>query len=127
MSRRSESGGRGRATLPIFAPASRRAPFPAAEAGYPPRREGAMLQPSGPDELRKPESVRVLLVEDERTCAQIVAQQLERLTGSAAQLASVGTLRDALAELSRGAFDLIIADLNVPDSRGLATLSALSR
>src|SRR5258706_6828235 len=85
-----------------------------------------MLQPSGPDELKRPESVRVLLIEDERTCAQIVAQQLERLTGSAAQLVSIGSLRDALGELGRGAFDLIIADLNLPDSHGLATLSALA-
>ena len=86
-----------------------------------------MLQPSGPDELKRPESVRILLLEDEQTCAEIVGENLRRIAGTASQLDTVDTLAEALARLERGAFDLIIADLNVPDSRGLETLGALTR
>ncbi len=86
-----------------------------------------MLQPSGPDELNRPESVRVLLLEDERPCAEIVGENLRRIAGASSQLDTVGTLAEALARLNRGAFDLIIADLNLPDSRGLETLGALTR
>jgi diguanylate cyclase (GGDEF)-like protein/PAS domain S-box-containing protein len=86
-----------------------------------------MLQPSGPDELNRPECVRVLLLEDERTCAEIVGENLRRIAGASSQLDTVGTLAEALARLHRGAFDLIIADLNLPDSRGLETLGALTR
>jgi diguanylate cyclase (GGDEF)-like protein/PAS domain S-box-containing protein len=87
----------------------------------------AMLQPFGPDELKRPESVRVLLLEDERTCAELVGENLRRIAGTPSQLDTVCTLAEALVRLHRGSFDLIIADINLPDSRGLETLGALAR
>src|SRR5438477_6169069 len=83
-----------------------------------------MLQPSGAEELQKPELVRVLLLEDERVTAEVVGQYLRRIPGLAVQLETASTLAAARALLARGAFDLLIVDLHLPDSSGLATVQA---
>jgi CheY-like chemotaxis protein len=67
--------------------------------------------------------VRVLLLED--NAVEVVAIQRE-LTGSY-DLRVVGTLGDGLALLAQPSWrpEVIVADLNFPDSEGLATLHAL--
>jgi diguanylate cyclase (GGDEF)-like protein/PAS domain S-box-containing protein len=85
-----------------------------------------MLQPSGAEEL-KPELVRVLLLEDERVTAEVVAQYLRRIPGLAVQLDAAATLAEARELLARHSFDLLIVDLHLPDSSGLATLDAVAR
>jgi diguanylate cyclase (GGDEF)-like protein/PAS domain S-box-containing protein len=82
-----------------------------------------LLLPSGPAELSN--AVRVLLLEDERTCAEIVAQYLRSVRGLELRLDVTTTLAEARAHLARGAYDLLIVDLNLPDSKGLATLDAM--
>jgi len=82
-----------------------------------------VLLPSGPAELSN--AVRVLLLEDERTCAEIVAQYLRSVRGLELRLDVVATLAEARAHLARGVYDLLIVDLHLPDSRGLATLDAM--
>src|SRR5262245_15133572 len=86
-----------------------------------------MLQPSGAEELQKPELVRVLLLEDERVTAEVIAQYLRRIPGLAVHLDTAATLAEARRHLAGTAFDLLIVDLNLPDSKGLATLEAVSR
>src|SRR5258708_3619461 len=86
-----------------------------------------MLQPSGAEELQKPEVVRVLLLEDERVTAEVIAQYLRRIPGLAVQLESAATLAGARAALEGAPFDLLIVDLHLPDSSGLATLDAIAR
>src|SRR5882672_8485310 len=86
-----------------------------------------MLQPSGAEELQKPELVRVLLLEDERVTAEVIAQYLRRIPGLAVQLESAATLAGARAALEGAPFDLLIVDLHLPDSSGLATLDAIAR
>src|SRR5438477_336936 len=82
-----------------------------------------MLLPSRPAELSH--AVRVLLLEDERTCAEVIGEYLRSVRGLELRLDVAATLAEARAHLARGAYDLLVVDLHVPDSRGLATLDAM--
>jgi CheY-like chemotaxis protein len=64
--------------------------------------------------------LRILLIEDDPFCSELVRAQL-----GGATLHSVGCLREALAYLAAEQFDVVITDLGLPDSMGLATLHAL--
>lgn len=64
--------------------------------------------------------LRVLLIEDDPFCSELVRAQL----GSAA-LQCVGSLGEGLARLAAEPFDVVITDLGLPDSAGLATLEAV--
>jgi diguanylate cyclase (GGDEF)-like protein len=72
-------------------------------------------------------AVRILLIEDEQIGAQTVALFLEPIRWASASLETATTLREALARLRLEQFDLVISDLNLPDSEGLATLQAVAR
>ncbi len=71
--------------------------------------------------------VRILLIEDEPISAQIVAAFLAPMRWARATLETAATLREALARLRLEQFDLVITDLDLPDSRGIATLQAVTR
>ena len=73
------------------------------------------------------EAVNILLIEDDTTFAELVRAQLRRMPWVQSRLEVAGTLRAALAKMANETFGLVIADLNLPDSRGLDTLGALSR
>jgi diguanylate cyclase (GGDEF)-like protein/PAS domain S-box-containing protein len=73
------------------------------------------------------EAVNILLVEDDTTFAELVRAQLRRMPWVQSRLEIAGTLREALAKMATEPFGLVVADLNLPDSRGLDTLGALSR
>ena len=67
-------------------------------------------------------AVKALLVEDNPDDADLLR---EVLTGSGAdrvELVTVETLRDGLGELDRARFDVLLLDLSLPDSQGLATV-----
>jgi len=69
--------------------------------------------------------VRILLIEDDADFASIVRHRLDASTGLAVRVDWVQTLREALARLERHPADLVLADLGLPDSAGLATLERL--
>lgn len=73
-------------------------------------------QPYGP--------TRILLIEDVAATVEVVKAYLDAAPG-AVVVESVGSLGAALERIAKGAFDLIIADLNLPDSMGLETLDRL--
>ena len=63
----------------------------------------------------------ILLLEDMPVTAEVVKGYLAAVAPTAV-VEWAPTLADALARLERGGIDLVIADLNLPDSKGLATL-----
>jgi diguanylate cyclase (GGDEF)-like protein/PAS domain S-box-containing protein len=72
------------------------------------------------------QSTRILLVEDVAATAEVVKAYLEAAPG-AVVVEAVGSLRAALENIANGSFDLIITDLNLPDSAGLETLDRLTQ
>jgi diguanylate cyclase (GGDEF)-like protein/PAS domain S-box-containing protein len=71
------------------------------------------------------EAVRVLIVEDDARFAEILRRNLDGIAGTTLNLRFVTTLAEASRELKAGSFDIILAELNLVGSEGLATLDAL--
>ena len=80
-----------------------------------------------PLEQTLPDQVRILLIEDEPLCARIVTTFLEGIKWASPRVDVAMRLREGLARLTLEKFDLVIIDLNLPDSTGLATLEAVAR
>ncbi len=74
-----------------------------------------------------PDPIRVLLVEDNPGDAKLVAVMLRAAPKPGFQLAHAGTIAEGLAALERERFDVILLDLNLPDSSGLEGLATLLR
>jgi len=74
-----------------------------------------------------PDKLKVLLVEDHPETADSVQRMLAVAEGPTPTIAMerVDTLERALARLDGSPFDAILLDLNLPDSRGLETVSRL--
>src|SRR5258706_3617659 len=71
--------------------------------------------------------VRVLLLEDDQAFAGLVRANLERVDWADLSIEHAPTMREALARLERGGIDIVITDLNLPDSQGLDTVDSLVR
>jgi len=73
--------------------------------------------------------IRVLLLEDDPADARLVGQMLRRVKTPPFEVTVVGRLAQAVERLSDPsiAFDVVLADLGVPDSAGIATLDALTQ
>lgn len=69
--------------------------------------------------------MRVLLLEDSPTDEDLTRRALARTEGSPIELFTVRSVKDALRELGSGSFDAVLADLNVTDSLGPATIRSL--
>ena len=67
----------------------------------------------------------VLLIEDNLIDAQLIRRLLRRITASYYRITHVRTLKDALLSAEELTPDVILADLNLPDSRGMQTVSSL--
>ena len=67
----------------------------------------------------------VLLVEDNLIDAQLVRRLLRRVSGSYYRITHVRTLNDAILSAEELTPDVILADLNLPDSRGTQTVTSL--
>jgi Flp pilus assembly CpaE family ATPase len=68
---------------------------------------------------------RILLLEDDPGDARLLRMMLEQAAAGQFELTRVERLSDALRLLGNATFEVILADLLVPDSRGLATFSQL--
>ncbi len=67
----------------------------------------------------------VLLVEDNRIDAQLIRRLLRRVSTSYYRITHVRTLNDAVLSADELTPDVILADLNLPDSRGTDTVASL--
>jgi PAS domain S-box-containing protein len=63
--------------------------------------------------------LRVLVVDDEPDARELVAAVL---TGSGAEVVSVGSAVEALAEMERGRFDVLVSDIGMPLMDGYALI-----
>ncbi|HEU5078640.1 MAG TPA: diguanylate cyclase [Opitutaceae bacterium] len=69
------------------------------------------------------QTVKVLIVEDMLMIAKITEQMLKKAPGSRYEATHKARLSDALVALQSEDFDIILLDLNLPDSRELETLT----
>lgn len=70
--------------------------------------------------------IKVLLLEDNDGDARLVQEVLEEARDAAYSVVCAGSLAEGLARLRAGQFDIVLIDLFLPDSMGLATLRSIS-
>lgn len=71
------------------------------------------------------ELVRVLLIEDNSAQVRILQEMLSDCEPDQFTLVHVQRLQSALERLGQESFDVILLDLNLPDSQGLTSLEQL--
>ncbi|WP_017319230.1 hybrid sensor histidine kinase/response regulator [Mastigocladopsis repens] len=71
------------------------------------------------------DSVKILLIEDSLAEARLLQEFLKQAKSHEFSLLHVKRLGEALQELRRGTYDVILLDLTLPDSQGLASLAPL--
>jgi signal transduction histidine kinase len=79
----------------------------------------------GSDSVAKP-TVRVLLIEDSDLQAAIIQKELALCRGVVFTVERKDRLAAGLESISKGEFDVVLLDLNLPDGQGLETLTGLS-
>lgn len=72
------------------------------------------------------ETIHVLLLEDDPADAKLVERMLRRVTHTDFLVETCGRLGAATQRLALGGIDVVLADLSLPDSAGLSTLTALT-
>src|SRR5262245_17176049 len=75
--------------------------------------------------VQEADELVVLLVEDDESDAERAHERLSGPIRPRFRLVRALRLCDADAMLSRGSFDVVLLDLNLPDSRGIATFDRL--
>lgn len=69
--------------------------------------------------------IRILLIEDDRDDVALIQDYLRQSSEVSFELEAVECLRAGIAHLQQGATDVVVLDLNLPDSTGLETLDRL--
>src|SRR4051812_5241616 len=69
----------------------------------------------------KRQPIRLLLVEDESSYAELIQDVLADSPGSEFSVTHVICLDDALRQLETAKFDLVLQDLTLPDAEGLSS------
>jgi len=70
---------------------------------------------------------RVLLIEDDELDAELLTEMLAGEPGAGVTVDCAGRLSEAVAKILGGIYDIVLSDLNLPDSRGLATFSSVQK
>jgi len=73
----------------------------------------------------KKTNVKILIIEDSADDATLIQRELDSSINIRFSVTRAGTLKEGLAQLTAAAPDLILADLGLPDSHGLATVTRL--
>lgn len=74
-----------------------------------------------------PASVEILLIEDNLAEARLLYEFLQMAKSKQFNLVHVQRLKEALEQLRSHCFDIILLDLTLPDSQGLASLAPLNK
>lgn len=69
--------------------------------------------------------IKVLLVEDSLPLARLLTLEIQRIPRANLDLKHAGTLEEAFECVREESFDIVLLDLSLPDSTGLATLTNL--
>jgi signal transduction histidine kinase len=69
--------------------------------------------------------LRILIVEDDPDHAAMILRRVSRAAGSLLAAERAASLAEAVAALSRPAWDAVLLDLQLPDSHGLDTLARI--
>ncbi len=70
--------------------------------------------------------IKVLLLEDNTADARLVQLDLEGVEGTSFEITHAKRLEEALERAGEQAFDIILSDLNLPDSKGFETFAKIS-
>ncbi len=76
--------------------------------------------------VNKGNAVKVLLVEDNPGDARLVRERLNEESGYTFDIEHAERLSIALKRLARGGIDIVLLDLNLPDSQGLDTFAIMN-
>ena len=68
-------------------------------------------------------SIKLLAVEDDPSLSFVLEEALEHTREAEIDATMASSLAEALRELKRGGFELVLLDLSLPDSDGIQTLS----
>lgn len=72
-----------------------------------------------------PPEIKILLVEDNPGDARLIIEMLRSNSQFEHSVSIAENMKSAVADLSESVYDIIILDLNLPDSSGLATLDII--
>jgi DNA-binding response OmpR family regulator len=76
------------------------------------------------DPLARTGVIRLLHVEDDADTAALVARRLRWCLSARFQVTHVRSLDEALVRIERGGCDVLLLDLGLPDSDGVATITS---
>ncbi|HEY9713680.1 MAG TPA: response regulator, partial [Chroococcales cyanobacterium] len=71
--------------------------------------------------------IAILVIEDSPTFAKVIEAMLQRHSGQPTRVEVAHTLNAGLQKLMSMRFDLVLLDLSLPDSEGLAALQSVQR
>jgi PAS domain S-box-containing protein len=94
--------------------------LPVRDSDYVPAGPGR--RESSSDATSRLAGVRVLAVDDERDAADVLAMALR---SAGAEVVTANSARDALVEVGLDGFDVVLADIGMPDMDGYALMRAL--
>lgn len=77
--------------------------------------------------MKPTSSIKILLIEDNLAEARLLQEFLKEAKFKQFSLVHVKRLREAVNQLHEDCFDVVLLDLTLPDSQGLASLAHLSR
>lgn len=70
--------------------------------------------------------MRILIIEDNEDDVYLVQQLLREAPALSVDLVHARSLKQALDDLAKGGIEVILSDLNLPDSQGLGTFAKLA-
>src|SRR5512142_619995 len=74
---------------------------------------------------RAPAAIKVLLVEDNPSDAQLVREKLEAVPDANFEIVEQARLADSIERIKREGIDVVLLGLSLPDSRGIHTITRL--